>query len=503
MKPRRTPVHAAPSQHGGRAWLVVLAVVASTAASARGAEPGQPVDLDGLLALAVERHPEIAALTLDADAARAGASASGRLMDPQWMLGAQALGAMPDSADPTMFMFGVQQMFSLPWTYRASRERAALDVQWSEGQRARVEADTKEALWETAARLRAQALQAAALDEQIAAAEAALAFGRARYSAGVSSNAQGATSTAEAPATAYASPPVVSRPTPGNGGMTGMGGAKSGMGAMGGSSAMGSMPGGSPAGMGEMTGGMGASMPSSMGEGLAPLLRLDAEVARIRADRDALDARRAGEQARLALLVGEDAARAVGADPSRFLGHTSTGDGPAQSSTGQPERVLAATSTRMAEADAKVARSGGLPTFMLATDVRVMPEGMVDGVDAELGVTVPLWSGTKGRVDAATASSEAASRRSEGVDRGLADAMAAARADEAAAEVRARSLAEVAAPRARAAWDATVAAWSAGGGSAADLVLAWQTEVSVTRDTVDAQLANELARAHVARLEGQ
>jgi len=484
---------------------VSFALVASAVGGARAAEPDS---LGALAALALERHPEIAALGSDTDAARALVHAAGRPLDPQWMLGAEALGAVPDSVDPTMFMVGVEQVIALPPAYRASRERAALDLRWAAGERARVEADVEEALWEAAARLRAHAAQGAALDGQIAAAEAALAFGRAGYATGAGGPAAGSSGGASDLGSAVVPPPAVVRPATmgggAGGGMGGMGAASGGgtsrasvgggmggggMAAMGGSGGVASS-GGGMASMG--VGGMAAPMGQG---GLAALLRLDVEVARARAERDALAARRAGEEARLALVVGDDAARVVAADPARFLGAALDAAVP-------PERTLAAISVEMAEADVTVTRAGRLPVFMVGADLRVMPGGMVEGADAEVGVTLPIWGGSRARVQAATAAVEAASRRSEGVDRGLADALAAARADEAAATARERALTEVAVPGARAAWDATVAAWGAGAATAADLVAAWQASVAVARDAADAQLAAELARARRARLEG-
>lgn len=139
----------------------------------------------------------------------------------------------------------------------------------------------------------------------------------------------------------------------------------------------------------------------------------------------------------------------------------------------------------------------------VGTDLRVMPDGMVDGVDLQLGVTFPIWGGSRALVDAALASSEAASRRSDNVDRSLQDAIASAQAEASAAEARAKALSGVALPRAHAAWAATTAVWSAGGGTAADLVAAWQTEVGVTRDAAESELAVELAHARLARLEGR
>jgi Cu(I)/Ag(I) efflux system membrane protein CusA/SilA len=52
------------------------------------------------------RSPELAALSWEAEAARARAVALRRPMDPQLMVGVEALGAMPDAADPTMGMVG-------------------------------------------------------------------------------------------------------------------------------------------------------------------------------------------------------------------------------------------------------------------------------------------------------------------------------------------------------------------------------------------------------------
>lgn len=395
------------------------------------AEPGSPAGLDQLVALAMERHPEAAAFEADAAAARASAEGAGRLMDPQWMIGAQALGAMPDSADPTMAMFGVEQMFSLPGAYEAGRDRARLEVRWAEGERARVAADVKEALWQVAARLRADDAKLEALRGQLAAAEAALALGLARYGAG-----------------------------------------------------------------GAWAGTSGRKSPSRGGEGLPGLLRLEAEVARVRADRDALAARRGGEQSRLVLLVGSEVADAVALEPARFLG------APAPEGA-VPERTLATTTVEFAAADLRLARLERLPTFMIAADVRVMPDGMVDGVDAALGVTVPIWGGAGARSDAAAASAVAASRRSEHFELRLAEATAVAHADASAAVARATALREVAAPRARAAWEATMAVWSAGGGSATEVVAAWQTDVEIARDVADADLAVELARARLARLDGR
>lgn len=480
-------------------WVAILALAGR---EARGGEPAAvPDDLAGVVAIALERHPERAAFQLEADAAHALSVAAGRPMDAQWMLGAQALGALPDSPDPTMFMVGVEQMISLPSAYRAPRERAALDVRWAEGEGARVEADVRESLWATAARLRAQAALADALDEQIRAAEAALAFGRARYSTGAGTSVSSSPSGDAEPETVALPPPIVAPRTRAGSGMSGMGGGAKGGGPPGSVGMKGMGDAGATSEMGGMTGGMSTPMG---GEGLAALLRLDAEVARVRADRDALAARRAGEEARLTLIVGDEAARVVAANPARFLGAAGgPAVPPAESGMGQPERLLAATAIEMAEADEKVARAGRLPRFMVATDVRVMPEGMVDGVDAKIGVILPLWGGTKARVQAATSAAAAASKRSELVDRGLADAIAAASADEAGAEARAKALAEVAVPRARAAWDATVAVWGAGRGTAADLVAAWQTSVAVTRDAAEAALAVELARARLARLEGR
>lgn len=489
-------------------------LVIGRVAEADAAEREAPGDLDALAVIALELHPEVLALGFDAGAAQDRARAAGRVMDPEWMLGVRALGAMPGSMDPMMGMVGVQQMFGLPVVYTASRERAALDEQWARAEGLRVAADVRAALWETAARLRAQTVQGQALDEQLRAAEAALQFGRARYGAGAGPASPGAVSPGGKmePEGAPVATPIVTAPTSGGGmsGMAGGGGSGRGrgndMGAMPGASGMPGMP--EVGGMGEM-GAMAGGMAGPMGGGgLAALLRLEAEVARARADRDALAARRAGEEARLALVVGDEAARAVAASPGRYLGpHEPLGE--RVEGSGAPERGLVATSIAMAAADVRIARAERLPTFMVEAGVQVMPEGpdgagwMLNGVDATLGLTVPIWGGSRARVEAAVASAGAAARRGDLVDRGLADAIALARADLAAAVARQEALTQVAAPRARAAWNATIAVWRAGGGTAADLVAAWQTEVAVARDAADAELAAELALARLSRLEGR
>lgn len=475
-----------------RRFVHALAVLmAVTTVRPASAEPGVPSGLDGLVAVALHRHPEIAALVEDADAARANTSASGRLMDPEWMLGVQALGAMPDSLDPTMAMVGVQQMFSFPGVYSASRRRAALDEQWTGGERARAEADLREALWAAVARLRASSDQMALLAGQITAAEAAVSFGRARYGAGVGSSSPLPMAGVPEATTQLATPPPVTR-SGGGGGMSGMGGSGPERGASSrASGGMAAMP-----GTGEMSGMSKGTSTGMGGEGLSALLRLDAEIARLRAEYAALVARNVGEQARLALVVGPDAAQGVVADPRRYLGTRGTATEP-------PERALAATSLEIAEADLRIARAERLPTFMAGADVRIMPDGMVDGVDAQLGVRFPIWGGSAARVDAAAASTKAAFQRAAGVDRGLADAVLGAQSELAAAEARLESLSGVAAPRAHAAWEATLAVWSTGEGTVADLIAAWQLEVAVARETTDAALATELARARLSRLEGR
>ncbi len=413
------------------------------------------------------------------------------------MIGAQALGAMPSSLDPTMLMVGFNQTIQLPAAYQAPRARASLDVRWAEEEEFRLEADLRETLWETAARLHADGLEATALDDEVAAAEAALAFGRARYAAGAGTTAPMPRSSSAVPAAAGAGRPVVQRPEAGAvgmGAMTGMGGGQATTGTMTGT---GSMPGmgGSTPGMGAMTG-MGGAMTGMGAEGLAALLGLQTQVARVQADRAALAATTDGERARLALIVGDDVAGLVAADPSRFVGVPTA-------PRAQPERTLAATTVRMATADLTIARTARQPTFMVATALRVMPEGMIDGVDAQLGVMFPVWDGAHARIEAEAADVDAASRRADMVGRELDEAIAIARSDEAAAEARATALNTLARPSARAAWSAALAVWGTGSGTTADLVSAWQQDVAVTRDAIAADLAAELARARVARLEGR
>jgi outer membrane protein TolC len=126
------------------------------------AQASPPPDLQGLVALALARAPELQALSYEAEAARARAISGRRPMDPQLMLGVEALGAMPDAADPTMAMVGVTQMFRGFGEGKAWAARAELDAVRAETDGQRLEADLRTRLWQSAARIGAdrQAAQA-------------------------------------------------------------------------------------------------------------------------------------------------------------------------------------------------------------------------------------------------------------------------------------------------------------------------------------------------------
>ncbi|MFN7144756.1 MAG: TolC family protein, partial [Myxococcota bacterium] len=404
-----------------------------------------PEDLDGLLRLALERDPDAAAAELDARAAREDARAAGRPMNPMAMVGADSLGAMPGDPDPTMYMVGVEQMLRGWGEARAAADVARVDVTRAEADRARVEADLRLRLAQAAARIRALQASRALLDEQIRAAEALWQAGVRRWGAGAGRSGMGGMGPGagtemeggggtDAPSTA---PPSV-RGGGGGGGMAGMPGMGGGSGGgerpnvpasgMSGMDGGGAMDGG--VGRGGMDGGMGGGGMAT-GSTLPDLLRVEAEVARLRAEAASMDARLGGELAVLARFVGDEGAAAVRGNPGAFLG-----SGPAPSPP--PEIDLAAAERAAADAELRLARSRTAPDLELSTSVGVMPDGMVQGVNVMVGVEVPLWGANARARDAATARAEAAGRRADAVDRDLAAATDAARAAEAAAGARAK-----------------------------------------------------------------
>lgn len=459
-----------------------------------------PSDLDGLVRLALERDPDAAAFELDARAAQEDARSAGRPMNPMAMVGADSLGAMPGDLDPTMYMFGVEQMLRGWGEARAAADIARVDVTRAEAERARVEADLRLRLAQAAARIRTLQAERALLDEQIRAAETLWQAGVRRWGAGAGRSGMGRMGPGggmemegdggmDSPSTA---PPSV-RGGGGGGGMAGMPG-------MGGGTGGGARPNVPAGGMDGMDGSSGLDGGGMGAGGMAPgstlpdLLRVEAEVARLRADAASVDARLAGELAALARFVGDEGTAAVRADPGAFLV-----GGPPPSAP--PELDLAAAERAAADAELRLARSRIAPDLELSTSVGVMPDGMVQGVNVMVGVELPLWGANARARDAATARAEAAARRVEAVDRDLAAATDAARAAEAAAAARAKVLREVAVPRAEAAWKASLARYAAGQATVDDALRAWEGLLAARQDLVAAEQDEALRAAERARVE--
>jgi outer membrane protein TolC len=450
-----------------------------------------PADLDGLVALALERDPEAAALGYDADAARARSAGAYRLMDPQLMAGGEALGSK-EEMEPPMWMIGGTQMFR-GWGEAAARsDRLDLDAERALADRDRVEADLRARLWQASARIAALDEEIRLLDEQRQSAAALREVAISRYATGTSADGMpgaamdgmsGGSMDGMGGMAEGVRPPLV---TPRGGsampGMAGMGGAPSGGGSRGpsvpdfGSAA--------PIPTAGATGGDAG--------GLATLLRLDAELARVEADRAALEATRAGEIAVLARFVGEEAASAVASGPGSFYG----GD-----RVGAPELRLAGIDREAAAADLALARSTRNPDVMLSVGERLMADGMPMGTDVSVGVAIPLWGGAGKEISAARAEAVAAESREDRVERDLAVAVDQAKAALAAAEARAGVLERVALPRAQAGWDATLGLFAAGQARLDEVVRAWETLLEVGRETVAARRDVQLRAAELARVE--
>ena len=267
-------------------------------------------------------------------------------------------------------------------------------------------------------------------------------------------------------------PPAVGGGSAGGGGMSGMTG-------MGGAAGGARPKGAPPSGMSGMAdgGGGGASGTGSggaamaLGSGLPELLRLEAEWARLGAERVGLEARLQGEQSVLTRFVGEEAAAAVFASPGAYR------TDPARRATERPpELALAATERAAAEADRQLSRSRLAPDLSLGASLGVMPDGMVQGLNLMVGVEVPLWGGPARARDAASTRVEAA-------------------------EARARVLREVAVPRADAAWRASLSRYAAGQGSVEEALQAWEGLLSAQRDRVAAERDEALRAAERARVE--
>ncbi|MDO9280742.1 MAG: TolC family protein [Pseudomonadota bacterium] len=472
--------------------MVLLALVARALA-----EP--PSDLEELVGLALERDPEAAAAALDARAATEDARAAGRPMNPMLMMGGDSLGAMPEDPDPTMYMVGVEQMLRGWGEARASADRARVDVTRAEADRARVAADLRLRLAQAAARIRAFQAERTLLDQQIRAAETLWQAGVRRWGAGAGRPGMGGMGGSEMDegmeAGPSSTPPAVKGGGGGGGGrgMPGMGDGAGGggraqapAGGMEGDTGMG---GGGTGGMDPGAGGMGG------GSTLPDLLRVEAEVARLRADRAALDARLAGETAVLTRFVGDEAAAAVHAVPEAYL------EEPSFTPSRPPEIDLVSADRAAAEADLRVARSRIAPDVELGASVGIMPDGMVQGVNVMVGVEMPLWGANARSRDAASARVEAATRRADGIDRDLAAATDAARAAETAATARSGVLREVAVPRAESAWKAALARYAAGQTGVEEALRAWEGLLAAQRDLVAAERDQALRAAERVRVE--
>jgi len=378
-------------------------------------------------------------------------------------------------------------MFRGPGEAAASADLARVDGARAEADRARLAADLRVRLWQASARVRALQAELDLIDEQIGAASALVEVGRARYAAGAGSGGMGASmapmggmETMESMGTA---PPAVrATQASGMGGMGGMGGA-SGAGTVQVPANMGAAPASRP---------RGTTTPMASSD-LAELFVLDAQRARLVADRAALQAELEGERATLAALLGDEGASAVLDDPGRFLGAT-----PADA---VPERRLARVEVERAEAALRVAELSRRPDLMVAASLNLMAEGMPESADLSLGVEVPLWGGRRREVDAAQADLLVAERRQDRVERDLSIALAQARAAWTAAARRADVLEGTAVPASRAAWDLAERLYAVGQGDANAALLAWQGWVESSREATRARRDEALRAAELARLE--
>jgi outer membrane protein TolC len=227
--------------------------------------------------------------------------------------------------------------------------------------------------------------------------------------------------------------------------------------------------------------------------GLGSVLRLDAQIARVEAERAGLLAELEGETSVLAVLVGEEAARAVQAAPTSYLG---SGSSPV------PERQLAEIDRQAAQAELQIARKARSPDLMVSAAERLMPDGMPAGTDLALGVEIPLWGGRGRAIDAARSGLAADEARQGLVERELSIVVAQARAALAAAQARAAALDTVAVPRIRAAWQASLALFGAGTANQDEVVRAWEAWIGIEREAVVARRDVQLRAAELARVEG-
>lgn len=451
-----------------------------------------PANLDELVALAVVRDPAAQASTFDGDAARARASGARQPMSPQLMVGIDSLGAPMDDPDPTMWMAGVSHMLPGWGELRAQSRRFAIDAKRTGAEREQIAADLRLRFWQSSARLEALAAEKALLDEQISEADAlkAVAFSRYRNVPGgapgaVAMPAAAASADAEMPTPSSAPRVEGSRSTAG--GMSGMGG---------GGSTLTTRVAAPGAEMNATDGGMAGGMATSgmSADGTLPgLLRLEVTVERLRAERGSLDARLAGEVAVLALYVGEEAARDVAARPLAFRGG---------SPTSVPERKLAELDEAAAGADFALARARRRPDVMWSVTARAMPpHGEFAGVNASVGIVLPVWGGSRREIEASRKDVRAADARRAAVERDLAAAAVSARASLEAARVKRDAIENEVLPRAEASYAAGRKVYASGRGSIDDALLSWDARILVKREQVAARRDVELRAAELARVE--
>ena len=454
-----------------------------------------PANLDELVTLAVARDPAAQASTFDAGAARARASGARQPMSPQLMVGIDSLGAPMDDPDPTMWMAGVSQMFPGWGELRAQSRRFAVDAQRAGAEREQIAADLRLRFWQSSARLEALVAERALLDEQIAEADALKSVAFARYR-NVPGSSTGGSQPSGAPSSQEQEMSPTSSAPPRVGGSQSAAGGMSGMGGSAGGPALTTRVATPGADMGSSDSGMSSGMATSgmASDGSLPgLLRLEVAVERLRAERGSLDARLAGEVAVLALYVGEDAARDVAARPLSFRG------GPPSS---VPERNLAKLDEASAAADLSLARARRRPDVMWSVTARAMPpHGEFAGVNASVGIVLPVWGGSRREIEASRKDVRAADARRAAVERDLAVAAVNARASLDAARVKRDAIENEVLPRAEASYAAGRKVYASGRGSIDDALLSWDARILVKREQVAARRDVELRTAELARVE--
>ncbi|MEZ4387866.1 MAG: TolC family protein [Candidatus Krumholzibacteriia bacterium] len=186
---------------------------------------------------------------------------------------------------------------------------------------------------------------------------------------------------------------------------------------------------------------------------------------------------------------------------------------PLVASTGSvhPQLVALDRRARAAEFEARAAVRAGRPQFTLGLDWIQIGEAVMDGVAdsgkdalvARLGMTLPIWRGKyDGARQAAEASRAALSFQREARRQNLAARTLGAEVDRRDADRRVRLHRDDLLPRARQAYEATLAAYRAGGGSLADVIGAERTLLSLEESLVAARRDAWLATADLNEAAG-